>query len=347
MDHYFMKKNNLDNIILPALRRGIAGEAHNKLLSDINNFSNYFDRVSNLVEWKSDMYLRGSWLLDGNEYLEISGDFNLRMSKPPEGEISFGGTATLLIDPYSGNLRASHQNIKFTTQEDNGPVSGQGIYFVEYHLPQSLPSSLSIGVGVAKPQKSGHKTASEIYKTAISSVVEVKSGASVGSGFAIKPDLIVTNSHVLVDGEDVRVVTSSGRELKALRIIDNDAAEIDLAFLRTNESVTNTPLKLSPELPNVGIQALVIGSPGGLAGTLTGGLVSQVRFFKGVRLIQIDASVNRGNSGGPVLNANGEVIGVATKGLKSEKGWVGLNFAISAIEVIEKSPKFLGVNTHK
>jgi S1-C subfamily serine protease len=68
---------------------------------------------------------------------------------------------------------------------------------------------------------------------------------------------------------------------------------------------------------------------------------SQIRTHKTLTFIQIDAAVNPGNSGGPVLNMAGEVIGVATLISRSEKGFVGLNFAVASVDVLEQMPQFM------
>ena len=144
-----------------------------------------------------------------------------------------------------------------------------------------------------------------------------------GSGFLVQPDLVVTNYHV-IQGHAVglaRVVTQEN----AYKVAVN--ASTDLALIRL-EGLRGTALPLaSATSVEVGDEIYVAANPGGLVGTFSQGIVSAKREVEGRRLLQITALVAPGSSGGPVLNADGKVVGVVV--CSGE----GLNFAVDVAEV--------------
>jgi serine protease Do len=153
-----------------------------------------------------------------------------------------------------------------------------------------------------------------------------------GSGFFISADgYIVTNNHVVRDASDVEVVMDGGRTLRA-RVVGTDE-RTDLALLKADG--TDFPfVRFAAQAPRVGDWVIAVGNPFGLGGTVTAGIVSARGRDIGSGpyddFLQIDAAVNRGNSGGPTFNANGEVIGVNTAIYSPSGGNVGIAFAIPA-----------------
>jgi serine protease Do len=157
-------------------------------------------------------------------------------------------------------------------------------------------------------------------------------GMSQGSGFFISDDgYVVTNNHVVEDGRSFTVITDDGRELDA-KLIGTDP-RTDLALLKV-EGHDFPYAKLSHEQPKIGQWVLAVGNPFGLGGTVTAGIVSAENRDIGSgpydNFLQIDAPVNRGNSGGPTFNTKGEVIGVNTAIFSPSGGNVGIAFAIPA-----------------
>src|SRR6185312_7568136 len=154
-----------------------------------------------------------------------------------------------------------------------------------------------------------------------------------GSGFFISADgFAVTNNHVVDGADKVEVTTDDGKVYKA-KVIGTDA-RTDIALIKV-EGGSNFPFaKLSEGKPRIGDWVLAVGNPFGLGGTVTAGIVSASGRDIGNGpyddFLQIDAPVNKGNSGGPAFNTNGEVIGVNTAIYSPSGGSVGIAFSIPA-----------------
>jgi serine protease Do len=157
-----------------------------------------------------------------------------------------------------------------------------------------------------------------------------------GSGFFVSRDgYIVTNNHVVDKATKVQVVTEDGTTLDA-KVVGTDP-KTDLALLKV-ENRTDFPfVKLADIVPRVGEWVVAMGNPFGLDGTVTAGIVSAHSRDIGAGpyndFIQIDAPVNKGNSGGPTFNTRGEVVGVNTAIFSPSGGSVGIAFAIPAATV--------------
>ncbi|MBV9530633.1 MAG: trypsin-like peptidase domain-containing protein, partial [Bradyrhizobium sp.] len=157
-----------------------------------------------------------------------------------------------------------------------------------------------------------------------------------GSGFFISADgFAVTNNHVVDGASKVEVTTDDGKTYSA-KVIGTDA-RTDLALVKV-ESGSNFPFaKLAEGKPRIGDWVLAVGNPFGLGGTVTAGIVSAMGRDIGNGpyddFIQIDAPVNKGNSGGPAFNTEGDVVGVNTAIYSPSGGSVGIAFSIPAATV--------------
>jgi serine protease Do len=171
--------------------------------------------------------------------------------------------------------------------------------------------------------------------------------SSLGSGFIIDPSgIVVTNNHVIADADEVTVILNDGTRLKA-EIVGRDQ-KIDLAVLRVK---TDKPLKAvkfgDSERLRLGEWVIAIGNPFSLGGTVTAGIVSarnrDIQSGPYDNYIQTDASINRGNSGGPLFNLDGEVIGINTAIISPSGGSIGIGFAVpskNAVAVIDQLRQF-------
>jgi serine protease Do len=153
----------------------------------------------------------------------------------------------------------------------------------------------------------------------------------VGSGFIVSSDgIILTNAHVVANADEVMVKLTDKREFKA-KVLGSDKAS-DIAVLRIDAKNLPTVKIGNPDSTKVGEWVVAIGQPYGFENTVTSGIVSaKARALPQdsyVRFIQTDAAVNPGNSGGPLFNLRGEVIGVNSQIFSRSGGFQGLAFAV-------------------
>ena len=161
---------------------------------------------------------------------------------------------------------------------------------------------------------------------------------SLGSGFIVTTDgYILTNAHVLGQAKDVMVTLTNKKQYRAKIIGKDDGSDVAVLKIKADEKLVAAPLGDSDAI-EVGQWAIAIGNPFALENTVTVGVVSAKGRQLDTRVsgpsgrytsfIQTDASINRGNSGGPLLNINGEVIGINTLIFSPSGGSVGIGFAI-------------------
>jgi len=159
-----------------------------------------------------------------------------------------------------------------------------------------------------------------------------RSVSSLGSGFVIDPaGLIVTNNHVIDGAEEIKVILNDDTELPA-KVVGTDP-RTDLAVLRVQPRKPLAATKWGDSNKSrVGDWVVAIGNPLGLGGTVTAGIISargrDIRNGPYDDFIQTDAAINKGNSGGPLFNADGEVIGINTAIFSQTGGSIGIGFAV-------------------
>jgi len=178
------------------------------------------------------------------------------------------------------------------------------------------------------------------------STPQKKKASALGSGFIIHAKgIVVTNNHVIKGAEDIMVTVNGEKEYKA-KIIGSDPLS-DLAVLEIQSKDKFVPVKFGDsDKARIGDWVLAIGNPFGFGGTVTSGIISARNRSIGLAryedYIQTDASINQGNSGGPLFDMNGDVIGINTAILGRE-GSIGIGFAIpsnSAKKVISQLIEF-------
>jgi len=158
----------------------------------------------------------------------------------------------------------------------------------------------------------------------------------LGSGFIIdKSGYIVTNNHVIDDADDIKVTLSDGRELSASLIGTDPQTDLALIKVASKDDLPAVAFADSDKA-RVGDWVVAIGSPFGLGGSVTAGIISargrDIHSGPYDDYLQIDAPINSGNSGGPVINAEGRVVGVNTAIYSPNGGNIGIGFAIPARE---------------
>jgi len=170
---------------------------------------------------------------------------------------------------------------------------------------------------------------------------------SLGSGFVIDAaGIVVTNNHVIAEADEITVILNDGTRLKA-ELIGKDQ-KTDLALLRVKPDKPLKAVKFGDsEKLRLGEWVIAIGNPFSLGGTVTAGIVSarnrDINSGPYDNYIQTDASINRGNSGGPLFNLEGEVVGVNTAIISPSGGSIGIGFAVpskTALPVIDQLKQF-------
>jgi serine protease Do len=161
---------------------------------------------------------------------------------------------------------------------------------------------------------------------------------SLGSGFVIDPSgVVITNNHVIGDANDILVIFTDGRKLKAT-VVGKDS-KVDVAVLKVE---SDKPLKTvkfgDSDKMRVGDGVMAVGNPFGLGETVTAGIISarnrNIDSGPYDDFLQTDASINKGNSGGPLFNLQGEVIGINTAILSPSGGSIGIGFATPSATVV-------------
>ena len=161
-----------------------------------------------------------------------------------------------------------------------------------------------------------------VYQKTVNSVVTIETDKALGSGFFISNDLVATNFHVIQNASYAYIfLNSSDKSFEVEGYVAKDEAN-DLVILKVKYS-KGIALHFASRPVKQGEDILAIGSPKGIPATISKGIVSNLN--SAAKLIQIDASISQGSSGGPVLNMNGEVIGVAVGAIENGQN---LNFAI-------------------
>lgn len=166
----------------------------------------------------------------------------------------------------------------------------------------------------------------------LDSVVVIESSSGTGSGFFVSSNgYLITNSHV-VGSDSVVSITLRDKKVLLGQVIESDIIR-DLALLKIDATGHSWLMLGTLSDAQIGEDVLAIGAPKGLTWSISKGIVSAVRNFDGINVIQTDAAINPGNSGGPLISLkNGKVVGVNTFGYRKDQA-EGLNFAISSQDI--------------
>ena len=202
--------------------------------------------------------------------------------------------------------------------------------------PTPLPTPTQIPTDTPEPTATSSPDTTlalaDVVEQARAGVVRIEGPTGSGSGFVVDVDgYILTNEHVINGQPRLTVVFDNGARLTA-RVISSDAAR-DIALLKVSAAGTLTMLPFATEVRE-GEEVVALGHPLNLGGsmTITKGIVSAFRTSSGVSYIQTDAAINPGNSGGPLLNTNGEVVGMNTSVRREIQGAEfsaqGIGFAV-------------------
>lgn len=268
-----------------------------------------------------------------------------------------------LPEPFIAAVKNSSEsteiNIKFKTSSGGYgvvPIGPNTIKSLKRLYTKAIPIWNLPKVSISPQKVSKEKLdVEDIAANSLPSVVMLKNDRSTGSGFILGRDYVLTNRHV-VSGPDPRFLITSTSGIKTEGEVIYVDRKLDFAIVKAPGLSRSKPLPLCYRTyPFPGQSVVALGSPLGLAGTVTTGIVSAVRSpqtsgeLKGVApnyitLIQTDAAISPGNSGGPLLNNKGEVVGVNTWNLGAGGGAQNINFAISIVDILKalevRAPQF-------
>lgn len=182
--------------------------------------------------------------------------------------------------------------------------------------PLGPAACLCFALAAASPPLRAELKPEDLYSTVLPSIVtldveSVSGKRFVGSGFlTVGKGMTVTAWHVVHDARRVEARFSDHRPVKVLGLVDKNEA-LDLALLQL-ESGDRPQLRLNLDAPRIGSRVYIIGSPRGFDFSISEGLISQIRTLEGVRYYQLSCPISPGDSGGPVVNGLGEVLGVVS-----------------------------------
>lgn len=266
------------------------------------------------------------------------------------GQPPFGGAFPGSVPPQgNGRKRGSGRIVTvaaitaLVTSLIVGPMTALGTAYL-------FPNGLSGPISSLNQEQESTQTEGEVGEvadTVLPSVVSIRTANGGGSGVVISSDgQILTNAHVVAaaEGGPIEVLFNDGSSARA-EVMGSDPVS-DIAVIQAEGRNDLTPATLGDsEQVGVGAEVVAIGSPLGLSGTVTTGVVSALnrpvntgqsgQTSTVINAIQTDAAINPGNSGGPLVNMNGEVIGINTAiaGVSQDSGSVGLGFAIPINQV--------------
>lgn len=199
------------------------------------------------------------------------------------------------------------------------------------------PGGMDLPASSPEPAASSTPAAAsleDIVSSVVPAVVSVQAGRSRGTGFYIRPDLVITNVHVVEGQSSVELV--AGETKRSARVMGTSPGA-DLALLQVyNADPGQRTLRLgSVKGVRVGQEVIAVGSAlGVLSNTVTRGIVSAMRRTGEVTLVQTDAAINPGNSGGPLVDRSGLVIGVNTMKIAREAESIGFAVAIDHVHAL-------------
>jgi S1-C subfamily serine protease len=237
-----------------------------------------------------------------------------RSPQPPAGSINVDARSTSSQEPQAQPPASS--------QTPRPDVSVLG--------PFAFPEAWTPAAGPAAPiaPTSPPLSLEDVVSKSIPAIVSIETREGRGSGFFVAPHTVVTNRHVVSDNASVTVRLSSGAALPGR--VDTSSQEFDLAIVRVDGASSSQPVLPLGTVNNVraGQEVIAIGlALGVFQNTVTRGIVSAIRRAGSTVVVQTDAAINPGNSGGPLLNREGQVIGI--NALKISGNAESLGFAIA------------------
>jgi serine protease Do len=303
-----------------------------------------FDTPKDKAKTTSDLHI-GMLIKDVNANLCIKSDGVLggvymkvfwQVYSPEAQKVVFETTTEGVFQPGEKvNITVDRFFLNAFTSAVRNLLARQGYYDAITNM--TTIKAVSDGVGALKLKRGNMsvKPLTDIITDLRSAVVTIISDAGSGTGFFVSQDgYLLTNQHVVGAAKFIKVKLPTGRELLGEVLLSDKNR--DVALIKT-EPIAVHPIIIRISEPNIGEEVYVLGSPLGdkFNTTLTRGILSGYRTFEEKRYLQSDVAILPGNSGGPLLDAKGSVIGVSVAGLGA-KGLAGMNFFIPIGDALTK-----------
>ncbi|ROR30351.1 serine protease Do [Mobilisporobacter senegalensis] len=252
--------------------------------------------------------------------------------------IKLNKTKITLYVGKTDTLKVNTTNSKVTWKSSNGKVakvSSQGVVTGIKSGTAKITATIgSRQIYCNVTVKDKKLTAEKVYEQCVAATVQINTSDGLGTGFFIDQGKIVTNYHVIAGASNINVQTLSGKIYEKVTILGYDEA-LDIAVLKISSK--NKVLKLNSHGIKVGETVYTIGSSKGFSNTFTNGIIASInRKIENVNYIQTNAALSSGNSGGPLLNSYGEVIGINSMQYQDGQN---LNFAININQINKVSTK--------
>lgn len=267
----------------------------------------------------------GNWDVKGSMNMNVEWQVYSPARRTLIGKINTQGSAELKKagdDAAYDLLRDS-----FAVAANNLIASEEFLSLVQRSSGLMLAPELS-GAQQIDNKQVNYQTIAAAIAACRKATVTVRTASGHGSGFAVGDgSYIFTNAHVVGDATNVTLVTYGGLEIDG-RVV-TVSKERDVALIQI-DSLRLPTVHLNRQIPDSGAKVYVIGSPllEDMSGSVTSGIMSGTRIMDGYNWIQSDAAASPGNSGGPLMDSNGSVIGISTAGFQPGGGQVGLNLFI-------------------
>ena len=339
-DEEFYKEVDLEKIIEKQLERaGFSVKNSGKLFSGSKSQMEPMLLIGGKLTKIKTNYTSWSGIVvkDFKSKIEINWEiFSIKKNKVIGSITSSGYYIDVLSKSVDNNLMSEEFGETFKEAAIQMIASAEFAKIIYDYKAKPKMSSAQKEVALNKVDTPSYKDYSKMVGGSVKSVVTVKVDGGHGSGFIISEDgFIVTNYHVVEGTSAIKVEFNAGFTLPAEVWSYNE--DFDVALIKVNGSGFKPLSMKKDEETNIGDEVIAIGTPAdvSLGQTVTKGIISGMREFDKKKLYQTDASINGGNSGGPLLNMKGEVIGINSYKLKGV-GIDGLNFAIPTDVAIEK-----------
>ena len=274
----------------------------------------------------------GNWnSVKGNSYIKVAWQVYSRTTRKVILEISTEGYK-ITDTPQSGGFKALWEDA-FAKAVQN-LLANKSFYDVAIESLKPGQDKPLAQIAIKKQKNFTKPITGQMSDVRLASVT-ILSGKGHGSGIVLTPDgYVITNQHVVQDAKFVKVRLVTGREILG-EVVRSDP-KMDVALVRIEESGISSIPPLAREL-NVGDEVYAIGTPldPRLQTTVTKGIVSGYRTIDKVKLIQSDVNVQPGNSGGALVDGNGNLVGITSSGMTMNGAPLGLNYFIPILDALQ------------